>query len=150
MTGWRLGYVCAPSYIVEKMVKIQQHTATCPNSFAQFGAITALSSSIEDVDFMVKEYEKRRNKLIQAIKKMPMYSYFVPQGAFYLFLNIKRFGNSSLEIADKMLNNVHLAVMPGRAFGRSGEGYVRLSFAVNDDILDKALLRLDKFQRLFG
>jgi aspartate/methionine/tyrosine aminotransferase len=148
MTGWRLGYACAPKSFIDKMLILQQQMATCPNAFAQYGAIFSLSHKIREVAVMVKKYEKRRNKIVKDLNKIKPYSCFKPAGTFYLFLNIKGFGKPSMKIAEELLDKVYLATVPGSSFGKAGEGYLRLSFATSDKNLEEAVRRFKRYAEL--
>jgi aspartate/methionine/tyrosine aminotransferase len=146
MTGWRLGYAVGPRPIIKQMVKIQQHSATCAASFVQYAAVQAFSKPVtKEVEHMVRTYESRRNVFIEGIQALPFYACNMPQGAFYFFLNIKKFKKSSMDISKELLETVSLATVPGSAFGNSGEGYVRISFATSDTVLKDALKRFEQF-----
>jgi len=145
MTGWRLGYACAPKAFIEKMLILQQQSATCPNAFAQYGAIYAMENKIPEAAELVKEYEKRRNKTVKNLGKVKPYSCIAPAGTFYLFLNIKGFGKTSMKVAEELLDKVHLAAVPGSSFGKAGEGYLRLSFATSDKNLEEAVKRFKQY-----
>ena len=130
MTGWRLGYVCAPSFVLEQILKIQQYIMLSAPTSAQYGAIVALDECMDDVDYMVNEYNHRREYLLESFKELGI-DCFNAKGAFYLFPSIKKFGLSSRDFCLKMLHEYNVLVVPGTAFGDSGEGYIRVSYAAS-------------------
>ncbi len=144
MTGWRLGYACAPDEIIKQMMKIHQFSIMCAPSTSQYAAVEALKNGDEDVKMMRQSYNQRRRFLIDSFKKMNI-PCFEPFGAFYVFPCIKEFGLSSEEFATKFLEEQNVAAIPGNAFGESGEGYLRISYAYSLDNLKKAMDRLNKF-----
>lgn len=150
MTGWRLGYACAPEKILSQMLKIHQFAIMCAPTTSQYAAIEALKNGDEDVKMMRDAYDQRRRFLLDAFKNMGL-SCFEPFGAFYVFPCIKEFGMTSDEFATKFLEEEKVAVVPGTAFGDCGEGYVRISYAYSIENLKIAIGRLDKFvKRLRG
>ena len=150
MTGWRLGYACAPKRILSQMLKIHQFAIMCAPTTSQYAAIEALKNGDEDVKMMRDAYDQRRRFLLDAFKNMGL-SCFEPFGAFYVFPCIKEFGMTSDEFATKFLEEEKVAVVPGTAFGDCGEGYVRISYAYSIENLKIAIGRLDKFvKRLRG
>src|SRR5574344_806768 len=144
MTGWRLGYVCAPKEIIEQMTKIHQYTIMCAPTTSQYAAIEALKNGDNDVDEMRKSYNQRRRFLLHRFKEMKL-ECFEPFGAFYVFPCIKEFGMSSEEFATKFLKEEKVATVPGSAFGKSGEGFLRISYAYSLETLKIALDRLENF-----
>ncbi len=144
MTGWRLGYACAPNEIIKQMLKIHQYAIMCAPSTSQYAAVEALKNGDKDIEEMRKSYNQRRRFLIDSFKKMNI-PCFEPFGAFYVFPCIKEFALTSEEFATKFLNEQNVAAIPGSAFGRSGEGYLRISYAYSLDNLKKAMERLNKF-----
>ena len=130
MTGWRLGYVCAPKEILDQILKIQQYIMLSAPTTAQYGAKAALDECIPDMENMVKEYDRRRQYLLSSFKELGV-DCFDARGAFYLFPSIKKFNLSSREICLKLLNDYDVLVVPGTAFGDSGEGYIRISYATS-------------------
>ena len=130
MTGWRLGYVCAPKHILEQVLKIQQYIMLSAPTTAQYGAIMALDKCIPDMEDMVEEYDRRRKYLLNSFKELGI-DCFDAKGAFYLFPSIKRFNMTSREFCLKLLNEYNVLVVPGTAFGDSGEGYIRISYATS-------------------
>ena len=144
MTGWRLGYVAAPVEFIQAMVRVHQYINTCASSFVQEAAITALEKGEPDVQRMVAEYQRRRDYAVSAINSIDGISCKNPEGAFYIFVNIKALGRSSSEVADYLLDHAHIATVPGSAFGPSGEGYIRLSYACSYERIVEAMERLKK------
>ena len=130
MTGWRLGYVCAPKEILDQILKIQQYIMLSAPTTAQYGAISALDKCIPDMENMVKEYNRRREYLLKSFKELGI-DCFNARGAFYLFPSIKNFNMTSRELCLKLLNEYNVLVVPGTAFGDSGEGYIRISYATS-------------------
>jgi aminotransferase len=144
MTGWRLGYVCAPAPIIEAMNKIHAYTAMCASSIAQKAAIEALRNGESEVDKMREEYNQRRHVVLNRLHKMGL-GCFEPQGAFYAFPNITSTGLSSLDFAERLLMEEKVAVVPGSGFGACGEGYIRCCYATAMPLLEEALNRMSKF-----
>lgn len=144
MTGWRLGYACAPANIFAQMLKIHQFAIMCAPTTSQYAAISALKNGDKDVEMMRESYNQRRRYLLHAFKEMGL-DCFEPFGAFYAFPSIKRFGMSSDEFANRLLREEKVAVVPGTAFGRCGEGYLRISYAYSLESLKEALGRLQRF-----
>jgi aminotransferase len=144
MTGWRLGYACAPRNIMEQMVKLHQFAIMCAPTNSQFAAIEALKNCDGDVERMVEAYNQRRRYLLNAFKEMGI-ECFEPFGAFYVFPSIAKFGMTSEEFATRLLNEQKLAVVPGTAFGACGEGFVRISYAYSIENLKVGIDRIRKF-----
>lgn len=144
MTGWRLGYACGPEKIIKQMTKIHQFAIMCAPTTSQYAAIEALKNGEEDVKMMREAYNQRRRFLMNAFNEMGL-KCFEPYGAFYVFPCIKEFGMTSEEFAMKFLEEEHVAVVPGSAFGVSGEGYLRISYAYSIDNLKIAMERLNRF-----
>lgn len=144
MTGWRLGYACGPRVIIEQMIKIHQYAIMCAPSTSQFAGVEALRNGDEDVAAMREEYDGRRRYLLHRFGEMGL-SCFEPFGAFYMFPCIKEFGMTSDEFANELLKAQKLAVVPGTAFGDSGEGFVRISYAYSLESLKTAMDRLETF-----
>lgn len=150
MTGWRLGYACGPSLIIQQMIKIHQYCIMCAPTTSQYAAVEALRNGAEDVRMMRESYNERRRFVLHMLKEMDL-PCFEPQGAFYVFPCIKEFGMSSDEFAEQLLREEKVAIVPGTAFGDCGEGYLRISYAYSIDNLRKALVRLQSFvNRLRG
>ncbi|MHB1414047.1 MAG: pyridoxal phosphate-dependent aminotransferase [Chloroflexota bacterium] len=142
MTGWRLGYMAGPRALLAPIVKMREYVTSCPNTFAQYGAVAALRGPQEPAAAMVAEFRRRRDRLVAGLNEIPALSCPVPHGAFYAFPNVRRFGLSSAAIADFLLERAHVAVVPGSAFGPAGEGYLRLSYASSYDSLVEAVERM--------
>ena len=129
MDGWRLGYVAAPEEYILAMNKFHQHNTTCAPNFVQAAAVAALNREGDEVNEMVREYQRRRDYAVQAVNDIPGISCVCPKGAFYIFLNCKSLGMTSAALADYLLENAKIALVPGDVFGSAGEGYLRMSFA---------------------
>ena len=150
MTGWRLGYACAPSEIIAQMTKVHQFAIMSAPTTSQYAAVEALRNGDGDVQEMRMAYNGRRRFLMHAFQEMGL-PCFEPFGAFYVFPCIKEFGMTSEEFAEKLLAEERVAVVPGSAFGDCGEGYLRISYAYSLEDLKVALGRLEKFvKRLKG
>ena len=146
MTGWRLGYVCAPAPILAQMLKIHQFAIMCAPTTSQYAAVSALRNGDKDVAVMRESYDQRRRYLLHAYKEMGL-ECFEPFGAFYTFPSIKRFGMTSDAFATRLLEEEKVAVVPGTAFGDCGEGYLRVSYAYSLESLKEALGRMERFIR---
>ena len=144
MTGWRLGYACGPAVIIEQMTKIHQFAIMCAPTTSQYAAVAALRDGDEDVAQMCESYNQRRRYLMHAFKEMGL-PCFEPFGAFYVFPCIKEFGMTSDEFATRFLQEYKVAVVPGTAFGDSGEGFLRISYAYSIENLKVAIGRLAEF-----
>lgn len=144
MTGWRLGYACGPAEIISQMIKIHQFAIMCAPTTSQYAAIDALKNGDDDVKRMCEAYNQRRRYLVHTFKGMNL-PCFEPFGAFYVFPCIKEFGLTSDEFATRFLNEEKVAVVPGTAFGDSGEGFLRISYAYSLEDLKIAIGRLKDF-----
>ena len=144
MTGWRLGYACGPEHIIKQMTKIHQFAIMCAPTTSQYAAVEALKNGEDDVKAMRQEYNQRRRYLMNAFKEMGL-ECFEPFGAFYVFPCIKEFRMTSEEFATKFLEEERVAAVPGSAFGDSGEGFLRISYAYSLENLKIAMERLKKF-----
>ena len=144
MTGWRLGYACAPEQIMEQMVKIHQFAIMCAPTTSQYAAVEALRNGDEDVAQMREAYNQRRRFLMNAFHEMGLQC-FEPYGAFYVFPCIKEFGMTSDEFATRLLMEEKVAVVPGTAFGGCGEGFLRISYAYSLDSLKTAMGKIAHF-----
>lgn len=144
MTGWRLGYICAPKAVTEQMLKIHQYAIMCAPTNSQYAAIEGLRHCEDEVQEMRTAYNQRRRYLLHEFKRMQL-DCFEPFGAFYVFPNIQEFGMSSEEFATKLLAEEKVAVVPGSAFGESGEGFIRVSYAYSLEDLKEAIGRLGRF-----
>ena len=144
MTGWRMGYACGPRQIMEQMTKIHQYAIMCAPTTSQYAAIEALKNGTEDVAMMRESYDQRRRFVLHKLEGMGL-PCFEPKGAFYVFPCIKEFGMPSDVFAEELLKAEKVAIVPGTAFGDSGEGYLRISYAYSIENLRTALGRLSKF-----
>lgn len=146
MTGWRLGYACGPEVIIKQMLKIHQYAIMCAPTTSQYAAVEAMRNGDSDVVQMREEYNGRRRYLLHRLREMGL-DCFEPFGAFYMFPCIKEFGMTSDEFANALLKAKKVAVVPGTAFGDSGEGFVRISYAYSLEDLKVALGRIEEFIR---
>lgn len=144
MTGWRLGYICAPKLIAEQMLKIHQYAIMCAPTNSQYAAIEGLRNCEDEVEKMRTAYNQRRRFLMHEFKRMQL-DCFEPFGAFYIFPNIQEFGMTSEEFAARFLQEEKVAVVPGSAFGACGEGFLRVSYAYSLEDLKEAVGRLGRF-----
>ncbi len=144
MTGWRVGYACGPRSLIGAMTKIHQYTMLCASIISQMAALEALKSGERSVQEMKREYRRRREFVVSRLNEIGL-SCHKPEGAFYAFPSIKGTRLSSLEFSKRLLDKEKVAVVPGTAFGRLGEGYLRLSYASNMDKLKEALLGIERF-----
>ncbi len=142
MTGWRLGYGVANKELIKAITKIITNSDSCVATFTQIAGIEALKGPQDEVEKMRKMYEERRNIVINGLNEIPGVSCKMPKGAFYAFANIKSFGKTSKELADYLLNNAGVATLPGTAFGKYGEGYIRLSYATSKENIREGLNRI--------
>ena len=147
MTGWRLGFGIMPPGLAEKVELLLTHSVGSTAQFTQFAGIEALSGPQDQVDQVVAEYRKRRDLIVAGLNQMPGVSCQNPQGAFYVFPNVKSLGGTSQEIADWFLEEAGVALLPGTAFGKFGEGYLRLSYA---NSLPNIQLALDRIRELLN
>ena len=143
MTGWRLGYAAGPKPFMKALFALQSHMASAPNTFTQWGAIAALQEAGPDVNTMVKAFTERRDRIYQLISAIPGIKCPKPDGAFYVFPDISSFGLTSLEFAARLLEEKHVAVVPGIAFG--DDSCVRLSYACSMDNIEEGLSRFADF-----
>jgi len=143
MDGWRIGYLAAPREIISQIAKLHQHTISCPNTFIQVGASAALNQDQQCVEDMVAEFARRRELTISYLDKIKI-PFIKPKGAFYVFPSIKEFSFSSEQLADYLLEEARVAVVPGNAFGDSGEGYIRLSFSPSYEEIESGLKRMEE------
>ena len=145
MTGWRIGYLAGPREIVSLMPKLQENVPSCVTTFAQYGAVEAISSGQESIKQMHDQYAERRKVLLECIENIEKISCRPPKGAFYAFINIKKTGLGSEEFAERLLNQEGVVVAPGSAFGEQGEGYIRISYATSVETIRKGMERIQKF-----
>ena len=150
MTGWRMGFATGPELIMQQILKIHQFAIMCAPTTSQYAAVEAMRNGDADVATMREAYDQRRRFLINAFEEMHL-DCFEPQGAFYMFPSIKRFGMTSDEFATRLLREEKVAVVPGTAFGDCGEGFLRVSYAYSLKSLKEALSRIKRFvDRLDG
>ncbi len=146
MTGWRLGYVMGPRVIIDQVKKIHQFVVMSAPTISQYAGLEALRNGDNDIERMKKEYDKRRKYLLKEFNRLGL-PCFEPKGAFYIFPDIRKYKMSSEEFATELLNKEHVVVVPGTAFGDSGEGFVRISYAYSLDALKEAIKRIERFIR---
>ena len=144
MTGWRMGYIAAPKEIFAQILKIHQYCIMCAPTTSQFAAIEAVKNGDEDIERMKDEYDRRRRYLLSSFKDIGI-ECFVPEGAFYAFPNVGKFGLTSEEFCQRLLNDFRCAIVPGTAFGDNGEGFARISYAYSIKHIDQALERIEAF-----
>ncbi|KIL41800.1 aromatic amino acid aminotransferase [Gordoniibacillus kamchatkensis] len=146
MTGWRIGFTFAPAALTQHMVKVHQYNVTCASSVSQYAALEALTNGADDALPMRAAYVKRRHYVLERLQAMGLEAE-KPSGAFYVFPSIAGYGLSSEEFAYRLLEEEKVAVVPGDAFTPYGEGYIRISYAYAESVLEQALDRLEKFVR---
>jgi len=144
MTGWRLGYIAAPVELIKVLVRAHMYLCTCASSFVQDAGVVALQEAEPEVQEMVKEYKRRRDYTVKAINSIAGVSCKNPGGAFYIFMNVKSLGKTSSEVANYLLEEAKLATVPGSAFGKNGEGYIRLSYACSYERIVEGMKRMKK------
>ncbi|MDF7824938.1 aminotransferase class I/II-fold pyridoxal phosphate-dependent enzyme [Pontiellaceae bacterium B12227] len=144
MTGWRMGFTCAPPELTEAMMKIHQYTMLCAPILSQEASVEALKNADEDISYMKAEYKKRRNYIHSSFEEMGI-PCIRPDGAFYAFADVSRFGMTSQEFALKLLDEQNVACVPGTAFGACGEGFIRCSYATSFDDIKEAMVRIARF-----
>ncbi len=144
MTGWRLGYVMGPRVIIDQIKKIHQFVVMSAPTISQYAGLEALRNGDNDIERMKKEYDKRREYLLKEFNRLGL-PCFEPKGAFYIFPDIRKYNMSSEEFATELLNKEHVVVVPGTAFGDSGEGFIRISYAYSLDALKEAIKRIERF-----
>ncbi len=144
MTGWRLGYTLAPAEITKQMLKIHQYAIMCAPTTSQYAAVEAMRNGDADVEMMRKEYNRRRRYIVGGLRSLGI-DCFDPEGAFYVYPNISKFGLSSEEFCERLLQEEKAAIVPGTAFGECGEGFARISYAYSVEHIAKALDRIERF-----
>lgn len=144
MTGWRLGYAMGPKALLKQMTKLHQYAIMCAPTLSQYAAIEAMRNCDVEVENMRQEYDHRRRLVLKMLTEMGV-PCFEPKGAFYVFPCIKKFGMTSEEFAQKLLMEKHVAIVPGNAFGDSGEGFLRISYAYSQENLKIALGKMAEF-----
>jgi len=143
MTGWRLGYGIMPKELARRVGLLLTHSVGSTAEFTQYAGLEAITGDQEQVDRVVAEYEKRRNVIVDGLNSLPGISCQKPQGAFYVFPNIKGLSKSSDEVANWILEEAGVALLPGTSFGAYGEGYLRLSYANSIENIEKAIEKMD-------
>jgi aminotransferase len=144
MTGWRVGYLCAPKELCEAALKIHQYVMLCAPVMGQVGALEAIRSAEEDKNNMVQEYRLRRNMFVAGLNRIGLPTH-VPEGAFYAFPSVKGTGLSDSEFAERLLTEHRVAVVPGSVFGAGGKSNLRCAYAVSRKHLNEALGRMESF-----
>jgi aspartate/methionine/tyrosine aminotransferase len=142
MTGWRLGYGVMPAPLAEHLTRLMVNSASCTATFVQLAGIAALEGDQTPVTRMVAEFKRRRDIVVEGLRRLPGVSCRSPRGAFYVFPNVTKLGRKSGEVADRLMQEAGVAILPGTAFGEHGEGYLRLSYANSEANLRKALDRM--------
>lgn len=149
MTGWRLGYALGPKAVIREMTKVHQYCIMCAPTTSQYAAIEALKHGDDDVQYMREAYDRRRKFMIDNLRGMGL-SCFEPKGAFYIFPSIQATGMTSEEFCETLLKEERVAVVPGNAFGDSGEGFIRCSYAYSIEELKEALIRIERFVKKYN
>ena len=149
MTGWRLGFAAAPQPIVTQMLKIHQYGIMCSPTMSQYAAVVALKNCKKDIEYMRNEYDMRRKLIVKGFNEMEL-DCFEPEGAFYIFPSIKKTGLTSQQFCEQLIEKYRVAVVPGDAFGESGEGYIRVSYAYSLQHIKTALERIRLFLEELG
>jgi aminotransferase len=144
MTGWRMGYLCAPKPLAVQMLKLHQFAIMCAPTASQFASIEAMKNGDDDIARMRAEYNRRRIFILEGLRKIGI-ECFEPEGAFYIYPNIGKFGLSSEEFCERLLYEHKCAIVPGTAFGDSGEGFARISYAYSVKHISEALKRIENF-----
>ena len=144
MTGWRLGYTLAPEYFTKQMAKVHQFGIMCAPTTSQYAAIEALKNGDADIEYMKGEYEARRRLLVSELNRIGIET-FMPDGAFYVFADIRKFGMPDEQFCERLLYEKKCAIVPGSAFGESGNGFARLSYAYSPAHIKKAVKRIEEF-----
>jgi aminotransferase len=144
MTGWRIGYFCAPKELLDAALKIHQYVMLCAPVMGQVGALEAIRSAEEDKNSMVNEYRFRRNMFVAGLNRIGLPCH-IPEGAFYAFPSVKETGLSDEEFAERLLKEQRVAVVPGSVFGEGGEDHIRCAYAVSRQELNSALNSMETF-----
>lgn len=144
MTGWRIGYLAGPSKLLSYQLRAHQNMVTCPTTFAQWGAVSAYNGPQECVSHMVKEFDRRRNMVIERLNAIPNVTCHNPKGTFYAFPDVSYYSMHTEELAYHLLKEAHIALVQGSAFGTSGEGFLRISFANSYEVIEEGIDRLEK------
>ncbi len=144
MTGWRIGYLCAPKEICDAALKIHQYVMLCAPVMGQVAALAGIRRGEEEKDRMVREYRVRRNLFVESLNRIGL-SCHLPEGAFYAFPSVEKLGLSDNEFAERLLKEEHVAAVPGNVFGSGGEGHLRCAYAVSRKDLNEAVRRMEQF-----
>ncbi len=144
MTGWRIGYAVADKEFIPSMLRVNRATTTCPNSFAQMGALAALKGSQNSVKKMVSKYRKRRDYIFKRLNNLGLKSP-QPDGAFYLFPDVSDYDKDSMRFSNNLIENAKVSCIPGVGFGSEGEGHIRFCYATAIDEIEKGMNRLERF-----
>ena len=144
MTGWRLGYTLAPEYFTKQMAKVHQYAIMCAPTVSQYAAVEALCNGDGDIEYMKSEYEGRRRLIVSELKRIGI-DVFMPEGAFYVFADLRKFGMDDETFCRRLLEEKRAAIVPGSAFGENGRGFARLSYAYSPAHIRKAVNRLEEF-----
>ena len=144
MTGWRMGYTLAPKYFTEQMAKIHQYGIMSAPTTSQYASIEALKNGDEDIEYMKSEYEARRRLIVSELNRIGIET-FMPDGAFYVFADLRKFGLDDETFCERLLYEHKCAIVPGSAFGESGKGFARLSYAYSPAHIHKAIARIEEF-----
>jgi len=145
MTGWRLGYTIAPAALSDRLELLVTHSVGCSAMFTQYAGMEAITGPQDFIREMVDEYQKRRDRLVEMVNRIPKVHAQKPQGAFYVFPNVKSFGIPSKEIARRLLDDEGVAVLAGTDFGPGGEGYIRLCYATSMDVIERGVEKICRF-----
>lgn len=148
MTGWRLGYLCGNEVFIDAIMKIHQYAIMCPSTISQYAGIEAMRMGDHDTEEMKDSFEQRRNFIVRGLNRIGL-TCPLPEGAFYVFPSIQSTGLSSEEFCERLLNEQKVAVVPGSAFGKAGEGFVRISYAYSIDEIKIALQKIEQFMLQF-
>jgi aspartate/methionine/tyrosine aminotransferase len=150
MTGWRLGYAFANKEVTEAMMRVQQSTTTCPASFVQKAGVAALNGPQDCVSKMVEEYDRRRRFIVEQLNTVPGISCVMPKGAFYVFPDFSSLKMPSFEVCSRLLEEEGVSSTPGRVFGESGEGHIRLSYATSPKTISEAIRKIKEFSNRYA
>jgi aspartate/methionine/tyrosine aminotransferase len=145
MTGWRLGYMIAPPALAERLELLITHSTGCTAMFTQYAGMEAITGPQDFVREMVTEYQTRRDRLLALVNSIPGLHAQKPQGAFYVFPNVKAFGKPAREIQERLLDEEGVAVLAGTDFGPAGEGYIRLCYATSMDVIERGVEKMRRF-----
>lgn len=147
MTGWRLGYIIAPEKRCNSILKIHQYSTTCSPTFLQIGVAEGMDTqeSIDEISAMISQFSERRIYLLSRLNKIDRFTYILPQGAFYIMVNVSKTGLNGMDFSEKLLEEKYVAVIPGVGLGRNCTDYIRISFAASMENIDKALTRMEEF-----